>query len=141
MTVVFLFSMGLWRRIGAGAVKGVAFLIPRMAVLATSRSTHFLVTSRAGLVVCPLKTWYVIVVGGPALFAQGSRGERLGQMATPAGHAGGRATVLVAFHAIGILRQGAGRVVMAFGAVLDEHDMLGVVELYFIVKVHKDIEL
>jgi len=141
MTAVFLFSMGFWRSKGARAEEVVPLLIALMALFATGRSAHFLVASRAGLVVGALEPGYVVVVGGPALFPQGCCGERLGQMATPAGHACGRAAVLVASHAIGILSEGAGRMVMAIGAVFDEHDMLGMVEFYFIIQVYQDIEL
>ena len=71
MAAVLFFHPDLLRSMRACAVKGVALLVPRMAILATGRSTHFGVTFRAALVVGPLKAHYVVVVSGLVLLAQG----------------------------------------------------------------------
>jgi len=140
MAVLFPLAMGLGRCIGAGAVKGVTLLAPRMAILAAGRPTHFGVTFRATLVVGSLESHYVVVVSALVLLAQGGCRERLDEMAAPAGHARSPSAVLVALHAIGIRREGAGRVVMAFGTVLDEHYVLAMVEVHLLVKIHQGIE-
>jgi len=112
-----------------------------VAILASGRPPHFAVTARAVLVIGSLEAQFIHVVGGSVLLPQGGGGEWLGGVAPLTGHNRGCAAVLVASDAIGVLHEGTGSVVMALGAVLDERDVLGMVEIDPFVQVHQGIQL
>jgi hypothetical protein len=96
-------ALGFLGRKFAGVVEFIAFLVPRMTILTAGRSTVLFVASHAVHVVSPFQSRLVQVVNFKVFFLQGYGSERLGRVASLAGHHLGLTAVPVASDAIPVL--------------------------------------
>ena len=88
MAAVFPVPLGLRRRIGTCVVKCLTCFFQCVAILAAGWAARFAVAPHAVLVVGPLQSQLVHMIGILVLFPQGRGGESLIGVAPFAGHHG-----------------------------------------------------
>ena len=114
-------------------VESISFVSTGMTVLTICRSSHLAVTSQTALVISTLQAdpVHMIVRLTKCLpFLKIACGKRIRFMAVPAGHLFHAGAVAVTLCTFRILNPGAGCMVVAYGTVLDDHCMQGMIEAH-----------